>query len=77
MKIPSEEATSEELVFRLRTPAPECQMNAPTSSFETRARGSSCCQLIRFQVWPPQNMPPKAQPCTRSVFGPFIAMLES
>jgi len=35
------------------------------------------CQLTRFQVWPPQNMPPKAQPCTRSAFGPFIAIVES
>ena len=34
-------------------------------------------QLTRFQVWPPQNMPPKAQPCTRITFGPFIAMVES
>ncbi|MGY4630295.1 hypothetical protein ACVWY3_008051 [Bradyrhizobium sp. USDA 4486] len=34
-------------------------------------------QLTRFQVWPPQNMPPKAQPCTRSAFAPFIAMVES
>jgi len=34
-------------------------------------------QLTRFQVWPPQNMPPKAQPCTRIAFGPFIAMVES
>src|SRR3974390_2198553 len=33
-------------------------------------------QLTRFQVWPPQNMPPKAQPWTLSRFGPFIAMLE-
>ncbi len=37
----------------------------------------SACQLTRFQVWPPQNMPPKAQPCTRIAFGPFIAMVES
>ena len=35
------------------------------------------CQLTRFQVWPLQNMPPKAQPCTRSAFGPFIAIVES
>ncbi|MFK4518420.1 hypothetical protein ABIF20_005785 [Bradyrhizobium japonicum] len=35
------------------------------------------CQLTRFQVWPPQNMPPKAQPCTRIAFGPFIAIVES
>jgi hypothetical protein len=34
-------------------------------------------QLTRFQVCPPQNMPPKAQPCTRSEFVPFIAMVES
>src|SRR3954466_3932178 len=34
-------------------------------------------QLTRFQVWPPQNMPPKAQPWTRSVLVPFIAMVES
>ena len=34
-------------------------------------------QLTRFQVWPPQNMPPKAQPCTRIAFGPFIAIVES
>jgi len=34
-------------------------------------------QLMRFQVWPPQNMPPKAQPWTLRMFGPFIAMVES
>ena len=34
-------------------------------------------QLMRFQVWPPQNMPPKAQPWTLSTFGPFMAMVES
>ncbi|TWA98523.1 hypothetical protein FBZ96_105200 [Bradyrhizobium stylosanthis] len=41
------------------------------------SRDSLRCQLTRFQVWPPQNMPPKAQPCTRSAFGPFIAIVES
>jgi BASS family bile acid:Na+ symporter len=35
----------------------------------------SDCQLTRLQFWPPQNMPPKAQPCTRSV-SPFSAMVE-
>ena len=34
-------------------------------------------QPTRFQVWPPQNMPPKAQPCTRSVVVPFVAIVES
>jgi hypothetical protein len=34
-------------------------------------------QLIRFQVWPPQNRPPKAQPWTFKRFGPFIAIVES
>ncbi len=34
-------------------------------------------QLTRFQVWPPQNMPPKAQPWTLSVLGPFSAIVES
>jgi len=34
-------------------------------------------QLTRFQVWPPQNMPPKAQPWTRSALVPFIAIVES
>ncbi len=34
-------------------------------------------QLMRFQVVPPQNMPPRAQPCTLSWFGPAIAMVES
>ncbi|MET4800083.1 hypothetical protein ABIA96_002652 [Bradyrhizobium sp. LB11.1] len=34
-------------------------------------------QLTRFQIWPPQNMPPKAQPCTRIAFGPFMAIVES
>jgi len=38
---------------------------------------TSSPQLTRFQVWPPQNMPPKAQPCTRIAFGPFIAIVES
>ena len=37
----------------------------------------SARQPTRFQVWPPQNMPPKAQPCTRIAFGPFIAIVES
>jgi hypothetical protein len=79
MKIPREKGASEEQVLRLRTPAPECQMNAPTYLIlrDARKARSSCCQLTRFQVWPPQNMPPNAQPCTRRVFGPFIAMLES
>ena len=34
-------------------------------------------QFTRVQVWPPQNMPPNAQPCTRSVSGPFSAIVES
>ena len=34
-------------------------------------------QFTRVQVWPPQNMPPKAQPCTRSRSVPFIAIVES
>jgi len=34
-------------------------------------------QLTCLQVRPPQNMPPKAQPCTRSVGVPFIAIVES
>ena len=34
-------------------------------------------QLTRFQVWPPQNMPPKAQPCTRSEPLLFIAIVAS
>jgi len=34
-------------------------------------------QLTRFQVWPPQNMPPKAQPWTRREAVPFIAIVES
>jgi len=34
-------------------------------------------QFTRVQVWPPQNMPPKAQPCTRSVSEPFSAIVES
>ena len=34
-------------------------------------------QLTRFQVWPPQNMPPKAQPCTLSVVLLFSAIVES
>ena len=34
-------------------------------------------QLTRFQVWPPQNRPPKAQPWTFRMFGPFIAIVES
>ncbi|MGY3235281.1 hypothetical protein ACVWZ4_004157 [Bradyrhizobium sp. USDA 4472] len=34
-------------------------------------------QLTRFQVWPPQNIPPNAQPCTRIAFGPFMAIVES
>ncbi len=34
-------------------------------------------QPTRFQVWPPQNIPPKAQPCTRIAFGPFMAIVES
>ena len=34
-------------------------------------------QFTRVQVWPPQNMPPKAQPWTRRVSVPFIAIVES
>jgi hypothetical protein len=26
--------------------------------------------LTRFQIWPPQNRPPKTQPCTRSMKKP-------
>ena len=33
-------------------------------------------QLTRFQVWPPQNMPPKAQPWTLSVSVLFSAIVE-
>jgi len=32
---------------------------------------------MRFQVWPPQNMPPNAQPWTFSALGPFIVIVES
>lgn len=38
---------------------------------------SARSQFTRVQVWPPQNMPPKAQPCTRSRSVPFIAIVES
>ena len=34
-------------------------------------------QFTRVQVCPPQNMPPNAQPWTRNVSGPFIAIMES
>ncbi len=34
-------------------------------------------QFTRVHVWPPQNIPPNAQPCTRSVSGLFSAMVES
>jgi len=34
-------------------------------------------QFARVQVWPPQNTPPKAQPCTRKVSEPFSAIVES
>ena len=34
-------------------------------------------QFTRVQVWPPQNMPPKAQPCTRIWSLPRIATVES
>jgi hypothetical protein len=34
-------------------------------------------QLTRVQVWPPQNMPPKAQPWTRRLSVPFSAIVES
>ena len=49
---------------------------------EIKPAGLACglpmgVQLTRFQVWPPQNMPPKAQPWTRSAFVPFIAIVES
>ena len=40
-------------------------------------RTSRIAQPTRFQVCPPQNMPPKAQPWTRSTFGPFMAIVES
>ena len=45
----------------------------PLSSSERHTRG----QFTRVQVWPPQNMPPKAQPCTRRRSVPFIAIVES
>ena len=34
-------------------------------------------QPARFQVWPPQNMPPKAQPWTLSKSLPFSAIVKS
>ena len=34
------------------------------------------CQSTRVQVWPPQNIPPKAQPCTRSVVEPISTIVE-
>jgi hypothetical protein len=34
-------------------------------------------QFKRVQVWPLQNMPPKAQPCTRNALAPISAMVES
>jgi hypothetical protein len=34
-------------------------------------------QLTRVQVWPPQNIPPKAQPWTRRLSAPFSAIVES
>jgi hypothetical protein len=43
----------------------------------TSIRGRGLRQLTRFQVWPPQNIPPKAQPCTRIAFGPFMTTVES
>jgi hypothetical protein len=40
--------------------------------------GTSRCQLTRFQVWPPQNMPPEGAALhAQSQFGPFIAIVES
>ena len=38
---------------------------------------AAIAQFTRVQVWPPQNMPPKAQPCTRRVSVPFMAIVES
>jgi len=38
---------------------------------------AGACQFTRVQVWPPQNMPPKAQPCTRSALVPISAIVES
>jgi len=41
------------------------------------ADAHQACQSTRVQVWPPQNMPPKAQPCTRNVAEPISAIVES
>jgi len=49
----------------------------PGSMLRIAGMTRSARQPTRFQVWPPQNMPPKAQPCTRIAFGPFIAIVES
>ncbi len=51
-------------------------MRRVKSGEETPGRTREEIQLMRFQVWPPQNSPPKAQPWTLRRFGPFIAMVE-
>ncbi len=58
--------------------------DVPPTSKRPRRRGGALWksslargQFTRVQVWPPQNMPPNAQPWTRSVSGPFRAIVES
>ncbi|MGY4359467.1 hypothetical protein ACVWZR_008607 [Bradyrhizobium sp. i1.3.1] len=58
---------------RSRTKVKGVRIAGPMSRFERRSR----TQFTRVQVWPPQNMPPKAQPCTRRRSVPLIAIVES
>jgi hypothetical protein len=54
----------------------EAHKEGPVANHRASSLGRNR-QLTRFQVWPPQNMPPKAQPWTLSVLELFSAIVES
>lgn len=62
----------------VQTPRPGGKGRGAILRTRTFASGAGVrCQLTRFQVSPPQIMPPKAPPCTRSAFGLLSAIVES
>ena len=66
---------------RANVQTPTFKRHVPETETWRHHKNKKACQpqpqLTRFQVWPPQNIPPKAQPCTRIAFGPFMAIVES
>ena len=81
--VPALRSTAEEALHRVRDTRKvaayiRCAVQVP-SNVEAGLVGSArgLLQFERVQVWPPQNMPPMAQPWTRRVLEPFSAIVES